>query len=86
MFVEGEKTFPPVDRGRGGAKNMVFPNPLFPKVNVGWWTALYLKGDEAPKTDEKASTVAVLDTASPRPASFSTPNPDRGKSVWVEWL
>ena len=25
---------------------MVFPKPLFPKVNVGWWTALYLKGDD----------------------------------------
>ena len=35
---------------------------------------------------EKASTVAVLDTASPKPADFSTPNLDREKSVWVEWL
>ena len=41
---------------------------------------------KAPKTDEKASNVVVLDTVSPKPASFSTPNPGRGKSVWVEWL
>ena len=38
---------------------------------------------KAPKTDEKASNVVVLDTVSPKPASFSTPNPGRGKSVWV---
>ena len=35
---------------------MVFPKPLFPKVNVGWWTALYLKGDDGlPKWDPPPS-------------------------------
>ena len=32
----------------------------------------------APKTDEESSNVAVLDTASARPADFSTPNPTGG--------
>ena len=49
-------------------------------------TSFLITAKKARKTDEKASNVAVLDTASPRPASFSTPNPDRGKFVLVELL
>ena len=66
------------------------PTPTPPHPDPNNWLSNYatdpwylkhclITDAEAPKTDEKASIVAVLDTASPSPASFSTPNPDRGE-------
>ena len=48
---------------------MVFPKPLFPKVNVGWWTALYLKGDDS---------LPEWDTPPPSPAHGPLTNIDLG--------